>query len=439
MAQQKAISGFSKMSASEKIQWLKEVHDLAPGDVKNLEQHLHPDEQTQQTYAEFSENTISNFFIPFGLAPNFLVNGKWYVLPMAIEESSVVAAASHAAKFWSAYGGFQAKVEDTVKVGQVHFFWTGEPRTIQDIFKRTHYELQNSVSTETVSMRKRGGGLINLQLINQTDNLENYYQLHAEFRTADAMGANFINTVLEKLAKEWKRITQEQVAINHLEGAVEISMAILSNYTPDCLVKVWVETETGNLGGFDAAHSGEAFAKRFVQAVNVAKQDTHRAVTHNKGIFNGMDSVIIATGNDFRAVEACGHAFAARDGIYRSLSSAEIRNGKLRFELKVPLAIGTVGGLTTGHPMARTSLKLLGDPSAEELMMIVAAAGLANNFSAVRSLITGGIQEGHMKMHLANILRQLDATEKQKSAALAFFKDRTISYSAVKSFISEHP
>lgn len=176
-----------------------------------------------------------------------------------------------------------------------------------------------------------------------------------------------------------------------------------------------------------------------MRAVEVARQDTHRAVTHNKGIFNGLDSVIIATGNDFRAVEACGHAYAARDGVYRSLSYAKVRNGKFRFELKIPLAIGTVGGLTSGHPMARTSLKLLGDPSAEELMMIVAAAGLANNFSAVRSMITGGIQEGHMKMHLANILRQLDATEKQKSAALTFFKKRTVSYSAVKTFISEQP
>jgi len=439
MAQQKAISGFSKMSASEKVRWLKEVHDLSPGDVKNLEQHLHPDEKTQQTYTEFSENTISNFFIPFGLAPNFLVNGKWYVLPMAIEESSVVAAASHAAKFWSAHGGFHAEVEDTVKVGQVHFFWTGDPRAIQDIFKRSLTTLQNSVSSETESMRKRGGGLINLQLINQTENLDHYYQLHTEFRTADAMGANFINTVLEKLAKEWKRLAQEQVGQNNLEGELEISMAILSNYTPDCIVKVWLETETSHLGGFDASYSDEAFAQRFVRAVEVARQDTHRAVTHNKGIFNGLDSVIIATGNDFRAVEACGHAYAARDGVYRSLSYAKVRNGKFRFELKIPLAIGTVGGLTSGHPMARTSLKLLGDPSAEELMMIVAAAGLANNFSAVRSMITGGIQEGHMKMHLANILRQLDATEKQKSAALTFFKKRTVSYSAVKTFISEQP
>ena len=433
----KAISGFSKLTPGQKTEWLRDVYGLPSEQLETISTHLHPDPQLQSLYSEFSENTISNFFIPFGLAPNFLINDKWYVIPMAIEESSVVAAASHAAKFWSAHGGFKATVTDPVKIGQVHFQWSGSPTLLTDVFGRSREKMIHAMDPFTESMRKRGGGIKNISLVDLSENLNGFYQLHVEFRTADAMGANFINTVLEELAKVWKAEVERQTKENDQPGELEITMAILSNYTPESRVKMWLETEVDALGSFDPRLSGRAFAEKFVRATEIAVADPYRAVTHNKGIFNGMDAVVIATGNDFRAVEACGHAYASRDGRYRSLSRAQISGETFRFELEVPMSVGTVGGLTTGHPMAQTSLKILQNPAAETLMMVIAAAGLANNFSAVRSLITSGIQQGHMKMHLTNILRQLGADEETKKEAVEYFKDRTVSYAEVKSFIQD--
>jgi hydroxymethylglutaryl-CoA reductase len=182
--------------------------------------------------------------------------------------------------------------------------------------------------------------------------------------------------------------------------------------------------------------SGEEFAKRFERAVKIAKVDVNRAVTHNKGIFNGIDAVILATGNDFRAIEACGHAYAARDGQYRGLSSCSVKDGMFRFELSIPLALGTVGGLTNLHPLAKTTLDILGQPNASELMQIVACVGLAQNFGALRSLVTTGIQKGHMKMHLLNILNQLDANQEQIEHAKKHFVNKTVSFSAVREEIN---
>jgi hydroxymethylglutaryl-CoA reductase len=185
--------------------------------------------------------------------------------------------------------------------------------------------------------------------------------------------------------------------------------------------------------GLDA----EALTRRFHRAVRIAQIDPYRATTHNKGIYNGIDAVVLATGNDFRAIEACGHTYASRDGQYRSLSSCTVENGTLRFELDIPLAMGTVGGLTALHPLAKLSLELLGNPSAEELMCITAAVGLAQNFAAVRSLITTGIQQGHMKMHLTNILNHLGANDEEAAAAQHYFQHQTVSFSAVRSFLLE--
>ena len=212
-------------------------------------------------------------------------------------------------------------------------------------------------------------------------------------------------------------------------------MTILSNNTPDCRVKVWVECPVSQMDGIEEHFSGAEFAKKFKKAVDIAHIDTDRATTHNKGIYNGIDAVVIATGNDFRAVEAAGHTFASRNGHYESLSTATIDNGIFHFELEVPMALGTVGGLTSLHPLAKKTLELLGNPTAKELMMIAATMGLANNFSAVRSLTTKGIQAGHMKMHLNNILNQLKASDEDKKKAREYFKDKTVSYAAVEQFL----
>jgi hydroxymethylglutaryl-CoA reductase len=210
-----------------------------------------------------------------------------------------------------------------------------------------------------------------------------------------------------------------------------VVMCILSNYTPQCIVRASVECAIAEFHHEEAAF----YAEKFRKAVRIAQLDPYRAVTHNKGIMNGIDSVVLATANDFRAIEACAHAFAARDGQYRSLSDCKIENGRFKFWIDMPLAVGTVGGLTSLHPLAKLSMQILGNPSAAELMQIIAVVGLAQNFGAVRSLVTTGIQRGHMKMHLTNILNHLQATPEQATAAVAFFDHKMVSFTAVRTFL----
>jgi hydroxymethylglutaryl-CoA reductase len=425
------ISGFSKLSRAEKLEWLKHQAGLSGSTMKILEDHLHRDRDTQEIYGDLSENTVSNFYLPLGLAPNFLINGKLMTLPMVTEESSVVAAASKAAKFWAAHGGFHAVVKGHSKAGQVHFTWSGEEDELFRIFERNREGMIQSVGSLTGRMEQRGGGIRSMEIRSTDPALPNTYNLFVDFNTADAMGANFINSVLESLALQLSQI----VSGSGLKGELDILMSILSNYTPDSIVECFVEGEVKIFEKMGGGFSPLQFAQRFRKAVDIANHDPYRAVTHNKGIFNGLDAVILATGNDFRAVEACGHAYASREGSYRSLSSVEWSEGTFRLTLEVPLALGTVGGLTGSHPLAAASLEILGSPSAGELMQFVAAAGLATHFSAVHALITSGIQKGHMKMHLGNILRQLHASKKESEIARYYFDSHNVSYSEVASYL----
>ena len=215
-------------------------------------------------------------------------------------------------------------------------------------------------------------------------------------------------------------------------------MSILSNYTPECIVRASINCKVENFILQKNGNKGIDFAKRFINAVEIANIEPYRAVTHNKGIMNGVDALIIATGNDFRAIEAGVHAYAARSGEYKSLSNAYIKDEKFCMELTLPISLGTVGGLTKLHPMANWCLELLGNPGAEELMEIVAVAGLAQNFAALRSLITSGIQKGHMKMHLINILNKQNATQDQINKAEEYFKDKDINNQSVSNFLDQH-
>ena len=427
--------GFSKLLKEEKLKLIANYFEN-PGEVVNLlKSYWHSDSKQQQLFDEFSENTITNFFIPYGISPNVTINGKDYIVPMVIEESSVVAAASAAAKFWGERGGFHAEVIDVRKVGQVHFGWSGDKEKLFAMFPEIEKRLLADTDAMTEKMRKRGGGILGMRLIDYSAQIPDYYQIRVEFGTGDAMGANFINSALEQFGHSLQDFFAEQQDLPEDLRKVEIIMTILSNNTPDCRVKVWVECPVEQLDGIDEHLSGAEYAKKFKKAVDIAHIDTDRATTHNKGIYNGIDAVVIATGNDFRAVEAAGHTFASRNGHYESLSSATIENGIFHFELEVPMALGTIGGLTSLHPLAKKTLELLGNPTAKELMMIAATMGLANNFSAVRSLTTKGIQAGHMKMHLNNILNQLNATEEEKKQAREYFKDKTVSYAGVEQFL----
>jgi len=209
----------------------------------------------------------------------------------------------------------------------------------------------------------------------------------------------------------------------------------LSNYTPDCKVRCWVECPTEKMKGWHKELLTFDFIKKFKQSIDIANIDISRAVTHNKGIFNGIDAVLLATGNDWRATSASAHAFAARDGNYKSLTSVHLSDDKFRFELEIPIAIGTVGGITQIHPVVKRAMAMLKYPDAQKLMMIAAAAGLANHFAAIATLITSGIQSGHMRMHLSNILSQLNASTDEQDSARHHFASLQVSYSAVENFV----
>lgn len=424
------ISGFSRLSKEEKIEWLTKHYLQQSEDApKILRQYWNPDSKLQRLHEEFTENTLSNFYLPFGVAPNFLINGQRYAIPMVTEESSVVAAASKAAKFWSTRGGFQAEVINTRKIGQVHFSYKGDLVKLQSFFQRVKPRLIASVADITRNMEKRGGGVLDIELRDKTTELEHYFQLHCAFDTRDSMGANFINSCLERIARTFKEEALKFADFDVEERELEIIMSILSNYVPDCLVRVEVSSPVEDMASSDM--TGDEFTRKFIRAIEIAKVEPHRAVTHNKGAMNGIDAVVMATGNDFRAVEAGVHAYAAKDGRYTSLTHAEVTKGVFRFWMEVPLALGTVGGLTRLHPLSRIALDILQKPSAEQLMKIVAVTGLAQNFAAVSSLITTGIQKGHMKMHLLNILNQLEASIAEKERLVDFFRDKTLTYSAV--------
>lgn len=424
----KQISGFSKLSKEEKINWLTTHYFSNTQKAKELlKLYWNKDEKLQQLHDEFSENTLSNYYLPFGVAPNFVINNKTYVVPMAIEESSVVAAASKAAKFWKSRGGFKAKVINTVKSGQVHFMFSGDPEKLKSFFEKSKSQLLQSLQPLTQNMKKRGGGVLSIDLQNKTHLIPGYYQLDCRFETVDAMGANFINSCLEKLADTFEKLSWEDELFN--DDPLKIVMSILSNYVSECLVKAEVSCPIKEL--FSDKKEAQKFAEKFVEAVNIAKVEPKRAVTHNKGVMNGIDAVVMATGNDFRAIEACAHAYASKDGRYTSLTHAEIKDGTFRFWIEIPLALGTVGGLTALHPMVKLALEMLQNPSAKKLMEITATLGLAQNFGAVKSLITTGIQEGHMKMHLMNILNQQEATDEEKEKIVDYFKNEIVSHSAV--------
>lgn len=429
------IKGFSKLSKEEKVDWIVKTYFSTPETAKGIvSQYWNSNESLQKLHDEFIENTITNFYLPYGVAPNFIINNKSYTVPMAIEESSVVAAASKAAKFWGERGGFKAIVINTEKIGQVHFLFNGSSEKLQSFFNAIKPKFFTETENFTKNMQKRGGGILDIELRNKTEELDNYYQLHATFNTKDSMGANFINTCLEQFAKTLENEAQDFLDFTENEKNIQIIMSILSNYVPNCVVRAEVSCPVSQMSE-DASIDAKEFAEKFVNAVKIAEIEPYRAVTHNKGIMNGVDAVVLATGNDFRAVEAGIHAYASKTGQYRSLSHAKIEDDIFTFWIEIPLALGTIGGLTSLHPLVKFSLEMLGNPSAEDLMKIVAVTGLAQNFAAVRSLTTTGIQQGHMKMHINNILNQHKASKEEKVQVMEYFKNATISHSLVVDYL----
>ena len=429
------IIGFSKLSRDKKISWIsKNFLDNSNEFESILNKYLNDDKKIQSIHNSLSENVISNFHLPYSVSPNFLINNKNYCIPLVTEESSVVAALSNSSKFWYDRGGFKSKVLSKIKTGQVHFKYDGNAESLKKFIKENEHILIESTDRITQKMRERGGGISNIKLVNKSKELKSYYQLNVDFNTIDSMGANFINSCLEIISKKFKELLNDSSQFKESEKNIEVIMSILSNYTPECIVESSVECKIDDLGEIDGISSKE-FALKFKNAFDIANVDIGRAVTHNKGIMNGIDAVLISTGNDFRAVEAGIHAYASSKGKYKSLSECTIIDNIFKIKLKIPLSIGTIGGITDIHPMVKLSLKLLDNPTSDNLMNIICSVGLAQNYAAVKSLVTSGIQKGHMKMHLINLLIKQNATKDQIDKSEEYFKDKDINSQSVKDFL----
>jgi hydroxymethylglutaryl-CoA reductase len=426
-------SGFSKFDRAQRIKYVVENSMLSESESDRFNDYLATEEEQQQIYSAMIENYLGNFPLPLGVVTNMVVNDESLIVPFVTEESSVIAAASKAAKYWAHRGGFRANIVSMTKKGQVHFTWNGKPEKIKNLFSEIRGKLVNATSGMTENMRNRGGGITSISLIDKTMELPEYFQIDVSFETSEAMGANFINSCLEKMGSVLLNLDELNTDENH----VEVIMSILSNYSPECRVNCWVECPVEMLTGWNKDLNHKVFAKKFKLAVDIANLDISRAVTHNKGIFNGVDAVLLATGNDIRATSAAAHAYASRNGHYRSLTSIDMTDTTFRYGLEIPLAVGTVGGITRIHPVVKNNLALMNYPDASKLMMITAASGLANNFAAIASLITTGIQEGHMKMHLSNILNQLNVSASDRESVYSHFSGNTVSYSSVKNYITQ--
>ncbi|MBC7546098.1 MAG: hydroxymethylglutaryl-CoA reductase, degradative [Candidatus Sericytochromatia bacterium] len=340
------------------------------------------------------ENVVGVYGLPFGLGLNFLINGRDYVVPMAIEEPSVVASASFAAKTIRINGGFTAHSTERMMIGQIQVVGCPDVEAAAERLMAARHELLLQANAFNPSMVERGGGARELEVRILKEGASAYGRmlvLHLLVDTKDAMGANTINTMVEGLAPEVERLTEGKVYLR-----------ILSNYTDRCLASAQCVIPAEVLA--TPRFTGPEVIEGILQAYAFAAADPYRAVTHNKGVMNGIDAVIIATGNDWRAVEAAVHAYAAREGEYRPLTHwSKDEAGNLVGKITVPMAAGTVGGSIQANPMARLALRNLGGQSAGELGEVVAAAGLAQNFAALRALVTDGIQKGHMALHARSV------------------------------------
>jgi hydroxymethylglutaryl-CoA reductase len=354
------------------------------------------------------ENAIGVYALPLGVATNFLINGRDYLVPMAIEEPSVVAACSYAAKLIRAGGGFQAGSDEPIMFGQLQVLDIPDAQEAAERVLTARERLLTAANDPTSSIVRRGGGARDIVVRPFSDTpLGEMLIVHLHYDVRDAMGANAVNTACEQIAPLLAEISGGRV---HLR--------ILSNLTDQR--KAWAtcrvpasELATGSL-------TGEQVARAVVEAAIFAELDPYRAATHNKGIMNGMDAVCIATGNDWRALEAGAHAYAAHNGRYTSLTRWwQAENGDLCGELRLPLAVGTVGGATRVHPAAKAALKLLGVQSARELAEVMVCVGLAQNLAAIRALATEGIQRGHMSLHARQMAIAAGATGDQVAHVVA--------------------
>ena len=414
-------NGFSKKSYQERLELLKAQALLSPERQESLEQ----DEQISVTVADqLSENVVGTFSLPYSLVPEVLVNGQEYTVPYVTEEPSVVAAASYASKIIKRAGGFTAQVHERRMIGQVALYQVANPEQAQEKIASKKAELLELANQAYPSIVKRGGGARDLhvdQIKGETDFLVVY--LHVD--TQEAMGANMLNTMLEALKPVLEELSQGQSL-----------MGILSNYATDSLVTASCRIAFRYLSR--QKDQGREIAEKIALASQFAQADPYRATTHNKGIFNGIDAILIATGNDWRAIEAGAHAFASRDGHYQGLSSwrLDLETEELVGEMTLPMPVATKGGSIGLNPRVALSHELLGNPSAKELAQLIVSIGLAQNFAALKALVSTGIQQGHMKLQAKSLALLAGASESEVAPLVErLIADKTFNLETAQSYL----
>ncbi|SFQ32960.1 3-hydroxy-3-methylglutaryl-coenzyme A reductase [Desemzia incerta] len=379
------LSKFYTKSRVERIDALEKAGILSANDKEMLITGLH---LTDDMADNMIENQLSAYELPYGAALNFLIDGKDYAVPMAIEEPSVIAAASSAAKIVKQAGGFQTAVTDRVMIGQIAIKNPPNAASMMEKLHQYEHAILQKANEAHPSIVKRGGGAIRLDVrhieADPVEKMPEFLILHVHVHTLEAMGANILNTMMEGILPYVEELIQAPAL-----------MGILSNYATECLATATCRIPAKLLRKGDL--SGEEVRDRIIDAYQFAYVDPYRAVTHNKGIMNGIDSVVMASGNDWRAVSAGIHAYASKSGQYRSLSTWEkADNGDLLGSLTIPLPVGAVGGSISFHPAAKMTKTILHYENAAELESIIVSVGLAQNLAAIKALVTEGIQKGHM-------------------------------------------
>ena len=412
------LKKFYKMNQSERLRYLKKITELSAQDIAILQ-----DPSSAFSFDNANtmiENAIGIFALPLGIATNFLINGKEYLLPMAIEEPSIIAAASKAAKIAKSKGGFIAEVDESIMIGQIQIV----SLPISEESAKINILSSKKEILELASSKSRFAVVKDLQVRQVQDKSQHnkgvMLLVELVVDTKDAMGANIVNTMCESIAPVIEQLTGGKVILK-----------IISNYATKRLVKCKAIFDKNELGGQD-------IVERILYAYAFAYSDVYRAVTHNKGVMNGIDAVALATGQDFRAIEAGAHAYAARDGTYRSMTNwNKTEEGDLAGEIELPMATGIVGGVASVHPIAKLALKILGVKTSKELAIILAAVGLAQNFAAIRALASEGIQKGHMRLHARNIAAAAGATGNQiEIVANKIAEERTVNIDRAKEILA---
>ena len=390
---------FYKMTLPERHEFLLQNSSLTEDDLKAW---LPGSGLTLETADHMIENAVGVFSLPLGIAQNFIVNGKSVLVPMVVEEPSVVAAVSYMAKLAQTSGGFKAWMSSQEMIGQVQLLDLADVDAAQNLIETHKLDLLQQASALNPGLTRHGGGIRELEVRRISESpIGAFLVVHLILDVADAMGANMVNTAVESLAPLLEELTGGRAHLRILSNLSDRRLATAEVTLP---VEVLAFEE----------FSGEQVRDGVIEAWAFAEADPYRAATHNKGIMNGVDAVLLATGNDWRAVEAGAHAFAARGGRYTSLSTwSKTDDGSLKGSLTLPLAIGIVGGATRVHPGAKTNLQLMGVEHAKDLGEIIAAVGLAQNLAALRALATEGIQKGHMSLHARQVALAAGAKDDQ--------------------------